>query len=155
MRRLRTTCTTAAAIAAVTATVVGCGGGAPGDLFVVQRSGSVPGAALTLRITNDGGAYCNSMGRREISSAQLIAARDIRRRLDGDEKADGFTADERHGLARLGLRLPPGAASIYAFRVRSEEGTITFHDSSRGQRTVPLLLALTRDVARGSCGLPR
>ena len=44
---------TAAALAA------GCNGPIPADLFLVQRTGSIPGAKLTLRLTDDGGAYCN------------------------------------------------------------------------------------------------
>lgn len=139
----------------LTATLAACGGGPPGDLVVIKRDGSVPGAKLTLRITNDGGAYCNGDERKEISSEQLIDARDIKRRLDGDEKADEFTDAEKKGVAKLNLRLPAGPSTIYRYRVRSEEGTIEFHDSSRGQPVIPRLVQLTSNVAKESCGLPR
>jgi hypothetical protein len=130
--------------------LAGCGGGPPADLFVVQRTGSVPGAALTLRLTDDAGAYCNALGRREVTSEQLIEAREIRRELDGDPRKP-----EVEGLAERKLRLPASGPTIFAYRVRSEEGVITFHDTSRGYDAVPRILKLTRDVARESCGLAR
>jgi|tagenome__1003787_1003787.scaffolds.fasta_scaffold20535398_1 hypothetical protein len=127
----------------------GCGGGPPGDLFVVQRSGSIPGASLRLRVTDDGGAYCNSIGRREITSQQLLDAREIRRELNGEKPEDVAPADR-------GLRLAPGPGSVLSYRVRSEDGTVAFSDTSRGQPPVFFRIAkLTRDVARGSCGLAR
>jgi hypothetical protein len=40
--------------------------------------------------------------------------------------------------------------------VRLEDGSVRFADDSRGQPPALFRLAkLTRDVARGSCGLPR
>jgi hypothetical protein len=128
-----------------------CGGGPPGDVFVVKRDGSVPGAKLTLTITDDGGAYCNSLGRREISSAQLIEARDIRRLLNGNPRKP----EEEPGIARKNMSLPPSGATIYSYGVRSEEGTFNFHDSTRGQPLVPRIVKLTHDIAKGPCGLPR
>jgi len=139
-------------LAAVFATVVlaGCGGGPPADLFVVQRTGEIPGARLTLRITDDGGAYCNAMGRREITSSQLLEARDIRRGLDGEKEEDKTAPADRN------LNLAPGPGSVLSYRVRSEDGTVAFSDTSRGQPTVLFRIAkLTRDVARGACGLAR
>ena len=141
----------ALALSAITLAVSACGGGGPpADLFVVTRAGSVPGAALTLRITDDAGAYCNDGGRKEITSEQLIEARDLRRSLDGDPRDPDVK-----GLAERGLSLPATGATIYSFRVLSEEGTFSFHDSSRGYDAVPRILKLTRDVARESCGLAR
>jgi hypothetical protein len=51
--------------------LAGCGGEAR-DLFLVTRSGDVPGARLTLRITDDGRASCNRRPLVGIASAQLI-----------------------------------------------------------------------------------
>ena len=51
--------------------VAGCGG--PGaDLFVVTRSGQGPGAALTLRVSDDGFVRCNGGRRLRISDQQLL-----------------------------------------------------------------------------------
>jgi hypothetical protein len=130
------------------ALAAGCGGGPPADLFVVSREGSIPGARLTLRITDDGGAYCNDLGRREISSSQLIEARALRRALDGERDEDG--------LAARRLALPPREGSILRYRVRSEAGTVRFADTSARQPQALFRLAkLVRDVAKGPCGLVR
>jgi hypothetical protein len=111
----------------------------------------VPGARLTLRITDDGGAYCNDLGRREITSEQLIEARELRRALDGDKREE-----EKPGLAERGIRLQPGRITTLSYRVRSEQGTVAFSDTSPNQPAAFYRLAkLTRDVAKGPCGLPR
>jgi hypothetical protein len=130
------------AAGALLAALVGCGGGAPADLFVVTRSGSIPGARLTLRMTDDGRASCNGRPLVDVTSPQLLVARQAARDLEEP--------------ARAHLRLPAGAASVLSYRVRGEEGEVAWSDSSRGQPPVLFRLAkLTRDVARGACGLPR
>lgn len=139
--------TAAAAAAALGA--AGCSGPGPADLFLVQRSGSIEGARLTLRVTDDGGAYCNGGKRKEITSAQLIEARALRTALDGEK-------DQDVGLAERHLDLPPGRVSTLSYRVRSEGGTVAFSDTSAHQPAAFYRLAkLTRDIARGPCGLPR
>ena len=148
-------CDVVAAGAAAALALAACGeGGSPGDLFVVERSGTVPGAKLTLRIADDGGAYCNGGDRVELTSEQLLEARELRRALDGDKREE-----EVPGLAERGLRLPPargGLPSVFRFRVRSEEGTIAFADNSKAPSdALPRLVKLTRDVAREQCGLAR
>jgi len=134
---------------AATAALAACSGPEPADLFVVHRSGSIAGARLTLRISDDGGAYCNNGPRREITSAQLIEARALRRALDGEQDKDA-------GLAEKHIDLPPGRISTLSYRVRSEKGTVAFSDTSAHQPAAFYRLAkLTRDVARGACRLAR
>jgi hypothetical protein len=129
-----------------------CSGSLPADLFLVQRTGSIDGARLTLRISDDGGAYCNGGDRKEITSAQLITAREIRRELDGDKNDE----EKKVGLAAKHINLAPGAITTLSYRVRSEGGTVVFSDTSAHQPQAFYRLAqLTRDVARGACGLPR
>jgi hypothetical protein len=129
--------------------LAGCSGPTPADLFVVQRTGTIPGARLTLRFIDDGGVSCNGGPRREISSAQLIEARELRRELDGE-------TDEDVGLAEKHLDLPPGRVTTLSYRVRSENGTVAFSDTSAHQPQAFYRLAqLTREVAKGPCGLPR
>jgi len=119
----------------------GCGAEAD-DLFLVTRGGSIPGARLSMRITDDGRVSCNGRPLVGISSAQLITARAAQRDL------------ERPAKARL--RLAPGPGSVLSYRVRTEDGTVGWSDTSRRQPKVLFVLAkLTRDVARGRCGLPR
>lgn len=129
--------------------LAGCGeGGAPGDLFVVERDGSVPGARLTLRLSNDGGAYCNDLPRKELTSDQLLEARALRRELIGEEPEEAGPADR-------GARYPPGRRTIFSFRVITEDGTVRFSDTSTGLEAIPRIVKLTRDVAREQCGLDR
>ena len=65
-----------AALAALAALAMSACGSEARDLFLVTRSGDVPGARLTLRITDDGRASCNGKPLVDITSAQLITARE-------------------------------------------------------------------------------
>jgi hypothetical protein len=139
------------AVAALVAAALaaGCSGPEPADVFLVQRTGSIEGAKLTLRFIDDGGVSCNGGPRKEISSAQLITAREIRRELDGKD-------DEHPGLASKHFDLKPGAISTLSYRVRSEKGTVVFSDTSPRQPPAFYRIALlTRQVAQGPCGLAR
>jgi hypothetical protein len=131
----------AAAALLVALLLAGCGSEAR-DLFLVTRTGDVPGARLTLRITDDGRASCNRRPLVEITSSQLIAARDVVRELEDPSKAQ--------------LRLAPGPQPVLSYRVRTEEGGVAWSDDSARQPPVLFKLAkLTRDVAKGPCHLPR
>ncbi len=127
----------------VAVAVAACGAGAPAhDLFLVQRAGSIPGARLALRLTDDGRASCNRGPLVDITSAQLITARELQRDLDP--------------LAKRRFALAPGGGSVLRYRVVLEDGAVRFADDSRGQPPALFRLAkLTRDVARGACGLAR
>jgi hypothetical protein len=155
-RRLRPRPRRPAAVLATTATVLAAlvlaacgGGGPPADLFVVSRTGTIPGAKLTLRLIDDGGVSCNGGPRHDITSSQLITARELRRELNGEKEEDT-------GLAEKHLDLPPGHITSLSYRVRSENGTVAFSDTSAHQPQAFYRIAkLTRDVAQGSCGLAR
>jgi hypothetical protein len=130
-----------AALALAALLLAGCGSEAH-DLFLVTRSGDVPGARLTLRITDDGRASCNHRPLVEITSAQLISARDVARKLEDPSKAQ--------------LRLAPGPQPVLSYRVRTEDGGVAWSDDSTRQPAVLFELAkLTRDVAKGPCKLAR
>jgi hypothetical protein len=128
-------------LVAIAAAASGCGS-EPADLFVVQRAGEIPGARLGLRVTDDGRASCNGRPLVDITSEQLVDARDIERRLEP--------------LARRGLALPPARGSILRYRAVLEDGAVRFADNSPRQPAPLFALAkLTRDIARGACGLAR
>ena len=136
-----------AALTAVGAATAGCGGEA-GDLLAVERSGSIPGARLDVRVTVDGRAACNRGELRQLPSDQVLTARRIERALAGE--------DDDPGPAARDVRLRPGPRSIMRYRARVDAGTVAFADTSRGQPPAFFQVAkLTRDVARGTCGLRR
>lgn len=126
---------------AVAAVLASCG--QPGaDLFVVERSGQGTGAALTLRVADDGFVRCNGGLRRRMSDDQLLMAREIQRELDGD--------------AKQRVSRPPGPGSVLSYSVRLESGTVRFSDTSPGISTEERkAAAFTREVATGVCGLAR
>lgn len=129
------------AVAGVGAVFAGCGQRSP-DLFVVERTGSIPGARLTLRVSDDGSVRCNRGERRRLADPQLLAARQLARELEP--------------LAARGLSLPPARGSVLSYRVRLAAGVVSFSDSSRGLRpAMGRVQAFTRSVASSACGLPR
>lgn len=136
-----------AAIALTLVALSGCG--APSaDLFVVTRSGSIPGARLTMLVGDGGTVRCNGGSERSLTSAQLIDAREVAFELNGD--------DRDPGPATRDLRLPAGPGTILRYVVRSEKGTVAFSDTSRGQPKGFFKAAkLTRDLAKQVCHLAR
>jgi hypothetical protein len=131
----------ALALALAGSALAGCGSEAH-DLFVVQRAGSIPGARLALRVTDDGRASCNGGALVDITSAQLIDARELARDLAP--------------LAKRRVALAPGLGSVLRYEVVLEDGRVRFADTSRGQPAPLFRVAkLTRDIARGPCGLAR
>lgn len=119
--------------------LTGCGGEAA-DLFAVDRSAQIPGGRLALRVTDDGRASCNRGALVDISSADLITARESVR-----------------DLKKLGeRRYPPGPAAVFSYRVRTEDARVSWADDSPRQPPVLFKLAkLVRDIAKGPCHLPR
>jgi hypothetical protein len=121
----------------------GCGGGiAAPDLFIVQRTGSVPGARLTLLVNEEGGVRCNGGRVLKLSDPLLIRARAIQ--------------EELHEQAAEHLSLPAGAGSVLSYYLRDENGTVRFSDNSHGQPKVFHELALLMlQVAQQVCHLPQ
>jgi hypothetical protein len=119
-----------AAIAAIASATLaaGCGGLKAPDLFIVQRSGDVAGAQLTLLVNEEGGVRCNGETMRRLSDPLLVEARAI--------KEDLHDPSSRH------VSLPAGARSVLSYYVRDENGTVRFSDNSSGQPAVLRRLAL-------------
>jgi hypothetical protein len=143
---VRTRAAVAAICAATTIAAAGCGGEA-GDLMRVQRSGSIPGAGLDVRFTEDGRVSCDRGPLRELSSAQTLQARAVQRQIAG--KNDD-------GPATRHVDLPPGPGTILRYRVSMQAGDVAFSDTSQGQPPAFYRVAqLTRAVAQAVCGRPR
>lgn len=139
-----------ATVVAVGAVAVLAGCGTPSaDLFVVTRSGTIPGAGLTMLVGDGGTVRCNGGPERAITSADLIAARKVARELNGKD-------DQHPGPAVRDLALPAGPGSVLRYEVRLEKGSVAFSDTSANQTPAMYRAAkLVRDLARRVCGLPR
>jgi hypothetical protein len=106
----------------------GCGGVKAPDLFLVERTGSVLGARLTLLVDEEGGVHCNGGPTRKLSDAQIVQARAIQEELQSPAAAH--------------RSLPARAGSVFRYYVRDENGTVRFADDSAGQPKVLHNLAL-------------
>jgi hypothetical protein len=121
--------------------LAGCGQPAA-DLFTVTRGGTIAGARLKLRVTDDGHVSCNGGKLREISSSELLSARDAARELEDP--------------AKKGVALParPGSTLHYAFDIDGD--VVRFADNAPGQDPEMYKAALlVRELAQGPCKLPR
>jgi hypothetical protein len=123
----------ACALLAAMGVMAGCGGVTAPDLFLVQRSGSGPGAKLTLLVNEEGGVTCNGVsvvaGRKlKLSDPQLVQARAIQEDLSAP-------ASKHTSLA-------PGPKSVLSYHVREEAGSVTFSDDSPAQPAVFRQMAL-------------
>jgi hypothetical protein len=119
-----------AAIGALTLAVLlaGCGGITAPDLFIVQRSGSGPGATLTLLVNDQGGVRCNGGMKRKLGDQQLVEARAIQ--------------EDLRDPASKHTTLPAGPQSVLSYYVRDENGSVRFSDDSAHQPAVLRRLAL-------------
>jgi hypothetical protein len=128
----------AAAAALITA---GCGT-RPDDLFVLARSGSIPGARLLLQVDDGGYVRCNRGKRIRMSDDQLLDAREIERELEPE--------------AGEGVTLAPTRNTVLRYSIRMEAGIVRFADTSHGiDDDMRKAAAFARSVARGVCGLAR
>ena len=117
-----------------------CGTPSP-DLFVVHRTGTVPGAKLDL-LVSDTSARCNAQEPKPMTSDQILEARDIRDDL----------LELQRGTAAVPVAPP---AQIFRFSVRSEEGELRWGDTTQRPTILPRITRFTRDLATGLCGLQR
>ena len=121
--------------------LAGCG--APSaDLFEVVRSGKDQNANLRLLVTDDGTVRCNKKQPVAMGAERLLTARQLARDLQKQ--------------AALGLELPAEKGAILSYRVRLEDGTISFSDRSRGvPKSFSRVVAFTSDVANDVCKVTR
>lgn len=121
--------------------LAGCGADYP-DLMVITRSGSLPAARLRLLVNDGGTVRCNGGDALQLPARDLLEARELAREL----------AEEAHD--ELTLPAPPRA--LLRYRLRTQDGTVTFSDAdAAGRPLLGRLVAFTRTVAQDVCGLPR
>jgi hypothetical protein len=108
------------------------------DLFLLQRTGQ--GKPLTLLVNDSGTIRCNGGPAKAISDQLLIQARDLASNLDTDAKRN--------------LRLAPSANAVYSYRIKLQDGTISFGDTAAAthHELGPAELFTAR-AAEGPCGL--
>ncbi len=115
--RLRPRAVLAPACAALALAAAACGGPAA-DLFAVARSGSIPGADVTLIPSGDGTVRCNGH-RHELPDPLLLTAENL---------ADNLTTP-----ASRSLRLPSGPHPVYTYVVDTPSGVFSYSDDSPHQ----------------------
>ena len=126
--------------AVLAAGVAACGTPSP-DLFVMKRSGTVPGAKLEM-LVSDQTARCNNGPVKQLTSAQILEARDIRRDL----------LEVQEGLVDVPSERP---AQFFSFAVTTEKGTLRYADTAQRPPVLPRLSRFVRRVAIDTCGLKR
>jgi hypothetical protein len=137
-RRGRRVAGTAALTAAVAALAAGCFNVQSADLFQLTRTGQ--GATLTLLVNDSGTISCDGAKAKPISNSRLIAARDL---------SDNLAPD-----ATSKLTLPTDAGSVYYFRIRLQQGTISFPDrAAAGHPNLAQAELFATQAAQQSCGL--
>ena len=126
----------APACAAVALVAAACGSPAA-DLFAIARSGSVPGADVTLIASGDGTVRCDGH-RHELPDPLVLTAENL--------------ADEIATPASKALRLPAGPHPVYTYVVDTPDGVFSYSDDSPHQGTVlEQLQAWTLKVVRTVC----
>jgi hypothetical protein len=121
--------------------LAGCGAEYP-DLMVLERSGELPGARLTLLVNDGGTVRCDDDPERRLPDALLLDAREIATSLEDEAARD--------------LVLPRATGALLRFRLRMEQGSVRFSDVDAARRPqLGALVAFVRTVAQDVCGRQR
>jgi hypothetical protein len=108
------------------------------DLFIVKRSGTIPGARLELLINEGGQVHCDGGPALALSDPQLVKARGIQ--------------EELHEPASHHLALPARPGSVLSYYLRNAEGYLRFSDNSAGQsKAMHELQELVLEVGQKVC----
>ncbi len=127
-------------LTAITLAAAGCGLGVnSADLFVLERTGQ--GHTISLLVNDGGTIRCNGSSPKPIPDPLLLQARDIATNLDADAKAQ--------------LRLPARPGSIYTYRLKLQDGTVSFADTSAAaHHELAAAELFAAQMAHSICGLP-
>jgi hypothetical protein len=122
-----------------TAAIAGCGLNVQSpDLFLLTRTGQ--GKTLTMLVNDSGTIACDGANAKPLADPLLIRARALAQDLADDAKAK--------------LRIPPAAETVAMYKLRLQNGTITFPDTA-GSRHKELAEAelFAVQAAQQACGL--
>jgi hypothetical protein len=109
------------------------------DLFVLERTGQ--GRTLTLLVSDGGTIRCNGGQPKSIPDPLLLQARELATNLDKDAKAQ--------------LSLSPGPRSVYTYKLKLQNGTVSFSDTSAAtHRELAPAELFAAQTAHSVCGLP-
>lgn len=138
--RRAATCLAPLAAFATVVVLAGCGlQVASPDLFLLKRSGE--GRSLSLLVNDGGTIRCNGGPAKQLPDSMLIRARDLATQLDDDAKAK--------------LRIAAGPHSVFEYRVRLKDGSISFPDTAADQHNdLALAEQFALQAAQSPCGLP-
>jgi hypothetical protein len=135
MRRAPAVAAAAVAVAVLTS---GCFDVRSADLFLLTRTGQ--GSTLTLLVNDGGTIRCNGGKAKTVSNTTLITARDL---------ADNLATDAQNKLT-----IPKAPGSVYYYRIRLQQGTISFPDRAAASRKVLAQTELfATQTAQQECGL--
>ncbi len=84
------------------------------DLFVLTRTGE--GRTFTALVNDAGTIRCDGGSARTLPDPLLLAARDLATSLDTD--------------AKRGMTIRPRTGSIYTYRFKLQDGTVSFADTA-------------------------
>jgi hypothetical protein len=110
------------------ALAAGCGGVRASDVFIVERTGTIPDGRLTLLVNEEGGVRCNGGATLKLGDPQLVQARAIQ--------------EDLRDPASKHVSLPARAGSVFSYYLRDENGSVRFADDSAGQPAAFRNLAL-------------
>lgn len=131
-----------AAACAALLILASCGTQQSADLFVVKRTGKIPGANLNLLVSDGGTARCNGGTPQPLPNDMLLQARELTKQL---------AEDKDKPVPEIGVVNP-----IYEFQVRLGAGDVSWQD---GNPHVPesfkAVAYLTRRIAKQVCHLSR
>ena len=106
------------------------------DLFLLTRTGN--GRKLTLLVNSGGTVRCNGSHTKPLPDKLLLEARNVTGQLNRD--------------ARRHLHIQPAPDSVYLYRVRLQQGTVTFPDTAaRGRPELAQLELLAVRIVEGPC----
>jgi hypothetical protein len=138
MRRPRRGPALAAVVVAAALGLSGCFDVRSADLFVLTRTGQ--GSTLTLLVNDGGTIRCNGGKAKPVSNTTLISARDL---------ADNLASD-----AQAKLTIPRRPGSVYYFRIRMQQGTVSFPDrAAPGRKALSQAELFATQAAQRDCGL--